>query len=547
MPRSAALDAGLVELVAQATRRARVTISGTSMEPFLRTGMVVDIEPLAEPPQIGDILVFRSQSGLIAHRLVGGERLRLGSHTALITDRLVDESRATFVTCGDAHPERPEVVSRQLVVGRVCAVWSGADADATRVDDVRFVRRGAMLARTRALRSRFVKWRAYSRLCLALIGGAARPQPVPPAFSALVTATRLFDRAAYAPGVALLEAVPRDVLVEMVRRHHASGLLAQWFDEAVRAGVAVPGVLADRVRRIRLANALAARRVLLCVQDVRDRLAVAGIPHIFLKGGARIAAGEPGADLQFCGDVDVLVPTRLADAAMSALRAGGYRDVQTPRWRSSHASWMHHREPVMRPDIGVPVEVHLELVPPAGVSRRLDYTALAPSVKRVSGPFGRVDMLDDVGCALHLAYHARDLTIWRDIVLLSRLLSRFDDASRTRFDAHVAAETRDGVRLMSAVAAAAALRGPAADPRPAVRRYLAWTELREDLPRVLGSADILESVVGRNLVPKLRLRSRAEFAGWLRCWIRNAIALPCIAGIALRRRRLRSAALPAAK
>jgi len=545
--RSAALDAGLVELVAQTTRRARVAITGTSMEPFLRTGMVVDIEPLAEPPKIGDILVFRSPSGLIAHRLVEGERLRLGSGSAFVTDRLLDESSATFLTCGDAHPERPEVVPRRLVVGRVSAVWSSAHADATRVDDARSVRRGAALARTRVLRSRCAKWRAYSRLCLALIRAAARPEPVPPAFSALVGATRLFERGAYAPGVALLEAVPRDVLVEMVRRHHASGLLAQWFDDALRAGVAVPDALHDRVRRIRLANALAAGRVLACVQDVRDRLAAARIPHAFLKGGARIAVREPGADVQFCGDVDVLVPTRLADAAMSALRAGGYCDVQTPRWRATHAAWIHHREPVMRRDVGVPVEVHVELVPPAGVSRRLDYAALASSVKRVSGPFGPIDMLDEVGCALHLAYHARDLTIWRDIVLLSRLLSRFDDASRSRFDSHVATETRDGVRLMSAVAAAAALGGPAGDPHPAVRRYLAWADLREDLPPALGSADILESMLGRSLVPKLRLHSRAEFGAWLRCWIRNVIALPSIAGIARRRKRLRSAASPAAK
>jgi hypothetical protein len=79
MKLSSERSAQLVELVAQRARRARVTITGASMEPLLRAGMVVDIEPISAPPRIGDILVFRSQTGLVAHRLIGGERLARSS------------------------------------------------------------------------------------------------------------------------------------------------------------------------------------------------------------------------------------------------------------------------------------------------------------------------------------------------------------------------------------------------------------------------------------------------------------------------------------
>ena len=83
MKSSPARDAQLVELVAQRTRRARVQITGTSMQPLLRAGMVVDIEPLTQPPRVGDIVVFKSRTGLVAHRLVGGERFGFGPDGAL--------------------------------------------------------------------------------------------------------------------------------------------------------------------------------------------------------------------------------------------------------------------------------------------------------------------------------------------------------------------------------------------------------------------------------------------------------------------------------
>jgi hypothetical protein len=358
-----------------------------------------------------------------------------------------------------------------------------------------------------------------------------------------MAATRKFEHRQYAQGLALLGSIPQTSAIAMARRHHASGLVSCWLDEASHAGVVVPQELSDAFRRIRWTNAIQAGRVLTCVRDVRDRFVAADVPHIFLKGGARLAADEPGADLQYSSDVDVIVPPELAERAITALRNAGYQDVQTERWRSSHAPWIHHREPLILPQINVPVEVHFALAPPTLVSQRLDYPALASLSRSVHGPIGEVHVLDEVASAVHLAYHARDIGVWRDIVLLSRMLRKFNGASRAHFDTFVEAEKRDGLRLASAVAAADAIAFDTTVSTGPLKRYIAWAQVREDLPPRFGSPDIVEAVLGRCPIPKLHLHSRSNLTTWLRCWIRNLVALPSIARIARWRRNCRQTAL----
>lgn len=139
---SPALAADIVDLVARRTGRARLMITGTSMNPNLRAGMVVEIESLVALPRIGDILVFQSTSGLIAHRYI--RKLRRG--TGNPDDDL-------FVTAGDAWPERSETIAPNLVIGRVRSIWANAEVNSARIDDWQFCRRGAMYARTRWGRS----------------------------------------------------------------------------------------------------------------------------------------------------------------------------------------------------------------------------------------------------------------------------------------------------------------------------------------------------------------------------------------------------------
>ena len=519
-----AQSAELVALVARETHRARVAITGRSMRPLLRAGMVIDVEPLAGAPRLGDILVFKSKSGLVAHRFFGNRKARSA------------EPGGAYLTAGDAYPDRADVVAPELVVGRVSAVWSSAAPDARRVDGPFYRWLGRLFTRTRRLRSLPAKFRTYA----AVLGADPARIAPPPAFAALTAATRDFERRRYAAGLEHLSSVPRDAALEMARRHHLSGLISTWLDEAAQAGVAVPAELRDAFRRIRWTNALQAGRVLACAADVRDRFVAASIPYILLKGGARLAAGQPGADLQFSGDVDVLVPPEMIEPALAALRGAGYRELTDERERAKYAAVHHHRGALCPPNVDVPVEVHSALASQRLVSQCVDYSALAPYSELARGPHGEVRVLGRVGSAVHLAYHARDLHVWRDIVLLSRLLRSFDGAERARFDAFVRRERRDGLRLASAVAAADAIAFDTGSPNRSVRRYLAWATVREDLPSAIAHHDIAESVIGRCPIPELRLDYAPNAIAWLREWIRNLALLVPIARAA-RFRRERSA------
>lgn len=532
-----ALGAEAVEIVARRTGHARVTIAGVSMQPLLRAGMVVDIEPLIAAPRIGDILVFKSRTGLIAHRLVGGESLAFRAHSGIVARVPREERIRGFITSGDAYPDRAETVPPRLVVGRVTAVWTGTEPDARRIDDARYRLIGIAFARSCAVRSLAGKVRPS---VAALLADPVRGAP-PAAFAVLMTATTKFESGHLAAGVSCLQSLCAQELIAMARRHHASGLISGWLDAAAGAGVTVSDELRAGFRRIRWTNALQAGHVLTCVRDVRDRFVAADIPHIFLKGGARLAAAEPGADLQFSGDLDVMVPAESAERALATLRCGGYRDVLPERKRVRFAA-LHHREPLCSPDVDLPVEIHVAIAPSALVSQRLDYAALAPSSRTSDGPVGEVRGLDGVASAVHLAYHARDFSVWRDIVLLSRLLRAFELRERARFDAYIRAETRDGLRIATAVAAAEAIvhnRTVAADPvaSVAVKRYIAWVTLREDLPRRFAHTDIVEAVIGRCRMPKLAVQyARHDAAGWIRCWVRGLAALLPIARIARARK-----------
>lgn len=528
MKRSPRLTAQLARFVSTRGKRARIAITGASMEPALRAGMVVDVEALTARPRIGDILVFQSERNLVAHRLTGVVLRPRMQRSAAGTQRRFDERIERYITSGDAYPERSERVPPQRVVGRVSAVWSSAEPGAKRVDGPLFDLLGVSIARRRRRRALFAKLRRYRARFARLRSHDPAESVSRPVFATLVAATHAFERHDHAGGVGLLESLVRTDLLETARRHHLSGCISNWLDRAARAGVHVPRDLAEAFRRMRFANALQTGRVLACLHDVRDIFRVAGIPHIFLKGAGRLAACEPGSEVQFSADVDVLVPPEAADLAVSALRTAGYTSVANHYRRSATDPWHHHCEALMSPAVDVPVEVHFALAAPALVDQRLDYAALQTFARCVTSGGDAANVLGDLGSAIVLAYHARDLHVWRDIVLLSRLLRSFDAATRRRFDGYIKAERTDGLRLASAVAAADAIAfGDRVRPR-AARRYLTWVELREDLPRPLY-CDIVEAVIGRCPMPKLHLHEPATPGTWLRCWIRNLISLPSLA------------------
>ncbi len=111
--------------------RIRFHVTGRSMRPTIHDGDAVIVEPI-HPSAIrrGDILLYRSHRGLLAHRVV--EIDRETSLVKRISSPESDASRSAsqhsapstqhFVLRGDASLTNDEPVAGELILGRVVAV-----------------------------------------------------------------------------------------------------------------------------------------------------------------------------------------------------------------------------------------------------------------------------------------------------------------------------------------------------------------------------------------------------------------------------------------
>jgi hypothetical protein len=187
------------------------------------------------------------------------------------------------------------------------------------------------------------------------------------------------------------------------------------------------------------------------------------------------------------------------------------------------------------PHVALPVEVHVTLARPAVVSQRLDFAALVSSSRWVNGPAGEVRVLDAVLSAVYLAYHGEIFGLARHRAAVTLVAHTFDGAARARFDAYVKAERRDGPRLASAVAAADAIAFDRVSSIGAVKRYIAWAEVCEDLPRRFAlKPTSLKRYSAAAGYRDSNSTTRGVTRNLLRCWIRNLMLLPMIARVAIK-------------
>lgn len=135
-------DAAFVDVVSDVLRRGhsvRFRANGASMRPNIREGEVITVAPV-QPAQIrrGDVVLYRSSRGVIAHRVVRITRRPDGS--------------VALLPRGDASRTCDEPVEEAAVLGRVVAV----ERDGRRVDPTRGLVRA--LAITRAAAVRLLRW-----------------------------------------------------------------------------------------------------------------------------------------------------------------------------------------------------------------------------------------------------------------------------------------------------------------------------------------------------------------------------------------------------
>ena len=99
------------ELLSRGTT-VRFRPSGRSMYPSIREGELITVEPVvASDVTLGDIVLYRSERGLIAHRVVGSSP----TQSSVLSPH-------HFFLLGDASLSRDEPVVSEQILGRVVGV-----------------------------------------------------------------------------------------------------------------------------------------------------------------------------------------------------------------------------------------------------------------------------------------------------------------------------------------------------------------------------------------------------------------------------------------
>ena len=98
------------ELLSQGTT-VRFRPSGRSMYPSIREGELITVEPVvASDVALGDIVLYRSEKGVIAHRVVGTSP----AQSSVLSPH--------YFLRGDASLSRDEPVTARQILGRVIGV-----------------------------------------------------------------------------------------------------------------------------------------------------------------------------------------------------------------------------------------------------------------------------------------------------------------------------------------------------------------------------------------------------------------------------------------
>jgi len=296
-------------------------------------------------------------------------------------------------------------------------------------------------------------------------------------FAALVaaaTAIEAHDERALADA---LQLIAHERMLQTAAQHRCLGYLRRGILQAglrdARA-LALTHALRDYAGKAAM-QAYAVRKQVDGLVIARD---AAGIPFTLLKGAARLFRGDREADSDTMFDLDVLVPLAEIPAAITALSRAGYQSVGD---RLAHF-WKrhHHAQPLRPPGLGLPVELHYQLAPPADLSIATDWNVCQRHCERVKAGALEASCLDSMGTALHMVVHGVGLRRLHDVIMLARIL-RDTPGTGEHLESVIAAETRQGVALRAVLVLAAriaAMRIGASEP---VKRYLEWVQRREDL------------------------------------------------------------------
>jgi hypothetical protein len=431
---------------------ARLAMSGISMLPLFRDGMVLRVKAYDGKPRIGDVVVFRPKDVLIAHRVVA------------VTFRGVR-------TSGDAQPLIVEEVAHHEVLAVVEAVLAGNDPDARRIDGPYFRWRGQLFGHLHAQLAMLARVRGL----LATAAQFAFPWQRPRAQPALVDALAAIVQNDSAALAAAAVSVPQERFVDVAERHRCERAVL----EALRGNDDGP-IVALRQQLAPLVRKDAAIAMVLRPQVVAlvRMFSSAGVPFALLKGGAR-SFRSAGAQAHATCDLDIFV------AAIATLRRGGYTFRSSDELQLHYLRRHHHAAPLYPPGLGPAVELHTLLARPGTLGTRTDWDALAPHLERVDSEGDTAYCFDGFASALHYAIHGIGLERLRDIFFCAQYLRSLSAAERSQLHELAASDSIDPVRLGASFALAARVAGLPWESDARIERYLRWASRRTDMPSAL--------------------------------------------------------------
>ncbi|WP_170329120.1 nucleotidyltransferase family protein [Ruegeria arenilitoris] len=224
---------------------------------------------------------------------------------------------------------------------------------------------------------------------------------------------------------ALLRSVQPEKLARIAQSNHVHALVGKVLIEAAELREAVPRDLYLYFKTMYEANQLRLAQARWQLEQIDTAFERANIPCVVMKGGGDLL--DPlhrDSAIRFIGDLDLLVPRELTDAAKAALSEIGATMVPFVPSRSSDsinqrgfARLQHHLPKILHSDWDLPVELHFavgrnpmdQILPAEKVLSRANATTC-----------GRLMIMSPQDRACHLIAHANhhsgelDLRSWVD-------------------------------------------------------------------------------------------------------------------------------------
>jgi Uncharacterised nucleotidyltransferase len=190
----------------------------------------------------------------------------------------------------------------------------------------------------------------------------------------------------------------------LLRAARASNLLSRLALQVQAAGIVVPDPVRPHLQAARVLAQHQREAVGWECRRLADALEGLQLPRVLLKGAAYALEGLQAAEGRLFGDIDVLVPADQIDEVERALRFQGWFMAPISAYdQQFYRRWTHERPPLTHAQRHTSIDLHHNILPPAGATP-VSAPALLAAAVPIPGHPGW-SRLCDADVVLHSAAH----------------------------------------------------------------------------------------------------------------------------------------------